>query len=134
MTNFKGYFYNTFDFYREAGTFTWTKPSDIDDSKPILVHVWGAGGTGHDAYYNSNTNCNGGGGGGLAVKLIDVSALGATETVTVGARSNNGTNSQSQGGSSSFGSHCSATGGNGGFARPRMVARMVVPMEPLIME
>ena len=115
MTNFKGYFYNTFDFYREAGTFTWTKPSDIDDSKPILVHVWGAGGTGHDAYYNSNTACNGGGGGGLAVKLIDVSALGATETVTVGARSNNGTNSQSQGGSSSFGSHCSATGGNGGI-------------------
>ena len=97
MTNFKGYFYNTFDFYREAGTFTWTKPSDIDDSKPILVHVWGAGGTGHDAYYNTNTYCNGGGGGGLAVKLIDVSALGATETVTVGARSNNGTNSQSQG-------------------------------------
>ena len=66
MTNFKGYFYNTFDFYREAGVFTWTKPSDIDDSKPILVHVWGAGGTGHDAYYNTNTYCNGGGGGGYS--------------------------------------------------------------------
>ena len=111
MTNFKGCFYNTFDFYREAGSFTWTKPSDLDETKPILVHVWGAGGRGHDGYYAPATP-NGGGGGGLAVKLIDPSALASTETVTVGTR--NGT-STGQGGTSSFGSHCSASGGNGGI-------------------
>lgn len=112
MTNFKAYFYNEFDFYRESGSFTWTKPSDIDETKPILVHVWGAGGQGADAYDQAENICNGGGGGGLAVKLIDVSALGTSETVTIGAGN---VGSTGQGGASSFGSHCSATGANGGL-------------------
>lgn len=106
MANFNSYLYNEYKIYDKAGTHTWTKPSDLDDSKPILVHVWGAGGIG-----GTSSTSFGGGGGGLAIKLIDVSALGATETVTVGA-SGTGTNDQS--GASSFGSHCSATGGNGG--------------------
>ena len=105
MANFHSYEYNTLDWYDRGGSFTWTKPDDIDDSKPILVHVWGAGGTG-----GTGNLSFGGGGGGLAVKLIDVSALGATETVTVGATAD----ANSQAGASSFGSHCSATGGNGG--------------------
>ena len=108
MANFKSYFYNEFKMYKCYGTYTWTMPSDIDDSKPILVHVWGAGGTGGD--YNIHSNSAGGGGGGLAIKLIDVSSLGSTETVTIGqADSGSGV-----GGTSSFGSHCSASGGNGG--------------------
>jgi len=111
MTNFKAYSYNSFDFYHSAGSFTWTKPSDIDDTKPILVHVWGAGGSGHDIYYGGSIPGHGGGGGGLAVKLIDVSNLNATETITIGGRS---ANSATQAGSSSFGSHCSASGGNSG--------------------
>ena len=112
MTNFKAYFYNEFDFYRESGSFTWTKPSDLDETKPILVHVWGAGGRGSDTYDQAANVCNGGGGGDLAVKLINVSALNTTETVTIGA--GNGA-STGQGGASSFGSHCSATGANGGL-------------------
>ena len=112
MANFKSYQYNQFDQYYHSGQFTWTKPSDIDESKPILVHVWGAGGNGHDGADSSN-RCAGGGGGGLAVKLIDVANLGATETITVGAHSNPGIEN-GVGGTSSFGSHCSATGGNDG--------------------
>ena len=46
MANFNSYLYNEYKMYDKAGTHTWTKPDDIDDSKPILVHVWGAGGTG----------------------------------------------------------------------------------------
>ena len=114
MANFKSYLYNEYKMYKSAGTYTWTKPSDIDDTKPILVHVWGAGGNGANGYYAaaSNDGCRGGGGGGLAVKLIDVSSLGATETVTIGGSSNL---YDSVGGTSSFGSHCSATGGNDGY-------------------
>ena len=87
-------------------------PSDIDDTKPILVHVWGAGGSGAD--YNAASQNGGGGGGGLAVKMIDVSALGSTESVTIGAGDTSAASSNAIGGTSSFGSHCSATGGNGG--------------------
>ena len=112
MANFKSYQYNHFDHYHHPGTFTWTKPSDIDESKPILVHVWGAGGNG--AASENNSVCHGGGGGGLAVKLINVSSLGATETITVGAHSSAGVEN-ARGGTSSFGSHCSATGGNDGY-------------------
>ena len=120
MANFKSYEYNEYKMWREAGQYTWTKPDDLDDTKPILVHVWGAGGVGGNAQYTvgSGVGCTGGGGGGLAVKLIDVSSLGATETITVGAGSIAGATQadfESTGGTSSFGSHCSATGGNDGY-------------------
>lgn len=97
--------------YKDSGSYTWTKPSDIDETKPILVHVWGAGGGGCDGH-NLGYRPDGGGGGGLAVKLIDPTALSATESITIGAgsRTYNGV-----GGSSSFGSHCSASGGNSGY-------------------
>lgn len=113
--SFKRYNYNAHDEYLFAGTYTWTKPSNIDETKPILVHVWGAGGAGNDQYVHDMTseavNLTGGGGGGLAVKYIDPSVLGATVTVTCGEA---GSSSISVGGSSSFGTHCSAFGGNGG--------------------
>ena len=111
MANFKQYLFNEYDLYMKAGTYTWTKPSDIDDSKPILVHVWGAGGAGGDRHNNGLT-ANGGGAGGLAVKMINVSSLGATETITIGEGSRTHTG---VGGTSSFGGHCSATGGNSGY-------------------
>ena len=110
MANFNSYEYNSLDVYDRGGSYTWTKPDDIDDAKPILVHVWGAGGSGDDHYSLSPTTAHGGGGGGLAVKLINVSALGATEPITVGLVEK----ADARGGTSSFGSHCSATGGNGG--------------------
>lgn len=111
MSNFKQYLFNEYDMHTKAGSYTWTKPSDIDASKPILVHVWGAGGAGGDRH-NASNEAHGGGGGGLAVKLIDVSSLGATETITIGQGSHSHTGI---GGTSSFGSHCSATGGNSGY-------------------
>lgn len=107
--SFKQYFYNEYKIYRNAGTFTWAKPSDLDDSKPILVHAWGAGGCGGA---DSNVAGHGAGGGGLAVKYVDAGALSSTETITIGAGSENPT---LIGGTTSFGSHCSATGGNGGL-------------------
>jgi len=109
------YLYDQVEVFSNEGTFTWTQPSNIDDSKPVLVHVWGAGGTGSDYYSYTSMGADpaacGGGGGGLAVKEIDVSALGATETITVGQGKQL---PDVVGGTSSFGSHCSATGGNGG--------------------
>jgi hypothetical protein len=110
MANFKSYLYNEYKMYTTPGVHVWTKPADIDQSKPILVHVWGAGGTGADGYLHTSTY-HGGGGGGLAVKLINPSSLGATENITIGEAP---TNYTLVSGSSSFGSHCSATGGNGG--------------------
>ena len=50
MANFNSYLYNEYRIYNRRGSFTWTKPSDIDESKPILVHAWGAGGMGDDYY------------------------------------------------------------------------------------
>jgi len=111
MTNFKSYLYNCVEIFQLSGSYTWTKPTDLDGGKPILVHVWGAGGSGNDYYSGSDSNWRGGGGGGLAVKLITPASLGGTETITVGAYDYS---SNLPGGTSSFGSHCSATGGNGG--------------------
>lgn len=110
--SFKSYNYNAHDEYLFAGTYTWTKPSDIDPLKPILVHVWGAGGAGNSQYTNDvEPYLTGGGGGGLAVKYISPNAIAGTVTVTCGEA---GSSSISVGGTSSFGSHCSAYGGNGG--------------------
>ena len=109
MANFQSYLYDHVDFITESCT--WTKPSNINEDKPILVHVYGSGGSGADKYNFGAVNNNGGGGGGLAVKLIDVSSLGATETITIGAVDDDPRN---QSATTSFGSHCSASGGNGG--------------------
>jgi len=100
--------FNQVELFGINGTFTWTKPTNITGDR-ILVHVWGAGGCGGSA--TSSHAQSGGGGGGLAVKYIDVSALGASETLTIGAGSET---ISGKGGTSSFGSHCSATGGNSG--------------------
>jgi len=58
-----------------------------------------------------------GGGGGASIKMILASALSASETVTIGAGGTGGAAgvfSGSAGGTTSLGSHCSATGGSGG--------------------
>jgi hypothetical protein len=81
---------------------TWTKPSGIT---LVKVYVTGGGGGGSDAG-------GGGAGGGTAIKIIDVSAI-SSETVTIGSGGGDG-DTGSTGGTTSFGSHCSATGGGGG--------------------
>ena len=62
MANFKQYFFNEYKIYSNSGNYYWIRPADLDGSKPILVHVWGAGGRGDD-YYTWTATGNGGGGG-----------------------------------------------------------------------
>ncbi|MGR3504906.1 MAG: hypothetical protein ACU0B7_03435 [Paracoccaceae bacterium] len=79
---------------------TWTKDEGL---QYIIVEVQAAGGNGATGVDNGSTGSpgGGGGGGGYTKKLIPASALGASETVTVGGVGSN----------SSFGLHCSATPG-----------------------
>ena len=92
---------------------TWTKPAGITK---VVVYVTGGGGGGR--YPKGNLlddfgSC--GGGGGTAIKIIDVSAI-TSETVTIGAGGSGSTSNvdATDGGTTTFGSHCSATGGIGG--------------------
>lgn len=82
---------------------TYTKPSNLLYAD---VEVQGGGGNGGSVSVSASTNANGsgGGGGGYSKKTISATSIGASETVTVGGA----------GGSSSFGAHCSATGGSAG--------------------
>lgn len=94
---------------------TWTKPTGL---KYIIVEVIGGGGGGGgvEGDTGDTANSGGGGGGGYTLKKILASSLGSTETVTVGAGGAGGTGNSggTAGGTSSFGSHCSATGGSQG--------------------
>jgi hypothetical protein len=83
--------------------------------------VGGGGGGGNSNNTTASQICvgGGGGGGGYAEKLIAVSAMSASESVTVGAGGAGATAGSvdvrgGTGGSSSFGSHVSASGGTGG--------------------
>jgi hypothetical protein len=80
---------------------TWNKPAGL---KRIKVTVVGGGAGGST---NASNSRGGGGAGGASIKTIEAASLGATESVTVGA----GGAAGSAGGTSSFGAHCSATGG-----------------------
>ena len=114
-----GYRLNSIQTFDTAGSNTWTKPANVN---AVLVYVTGAGGGG-GAAGNAYDSGGGGGAGGTAIKWI-TSGLGATETVTIGAGGTGAGNDSSttgqydngnSGGTSSFGSHCSATGGTGGY-------------------
>lgn len=81
---------------------TWSKPSS---GSMVLVEAWGAGGGG------GTVNRGGGGGGGAyACRVLPLSSLAATETVTVAASAAAG----SAGGNSAFGAHLTAYGGAAG--------------------
>jgi hypothetical protein len=112
---------------------TWTK-----DSRAVLVRVtvYGGGGSGGSgACVASGVGGSGGGGGGgasLSQAIFDAAALGATETVTVGAggasvagvsATGAGTNGNA-GGDSSFGAWLTGYGGGRGGAGnlPQLVA------------
>lgn len=88
---------------------TWNKPASAPAGSWVRIEVWAGGGGGHTA--------GGGGGGAYNVIIKQLSDLGATETVTIGAGGVGG-GSATAGGTTSFGSHISAYGGaaasNGG--------------------
>ena len=88
---------------------TWTKPSGIN---LVKVYVTGAGGGGGGGQSNYNKG-GAGGAGGTSIKVIDVSSI-SSETVTIGLGGAGGGSAGADGvtgGTSSFGSHCSSTGG-----------------------
>ena len=91
----------SFQTFTSSGT--WTKPSGIT---LIKVYCTGGGGSG------CNTPGGGGAGGGTAIVYVNVSAI-SSETVTIGS-GGAGASAGGSGGTSSFGSHCSATGGGTG--------------------
>ena len=107
--------------YTSPGTATWTKPSGITKVKVIVT----GGGGGCSAVGGNRADDIGAGGaaGGTAIKIIDVSSISSV-TVTVGMGGTatpynynenvSSTVSPNDGAPSSFGSHCSATGGNAG--------------------
>jgi hypothetical protein len=101
---------NVQEFDTAGGPFTWTKPSGAIYSDIIVVGGGQAGRTGTPLVMcgTSRTSGSGGSAGGAALLSKVASALGATETVTIGA---GGSTTGASGGTSSFGTHASATGG-----------------------
>jgi len=79
-----------------ASPATWTKDAGL---KYVVVEVQAGGGAGGQG--DSDDNGGSGGSGGYSRKLILASALGATETVTIGTIAGN----------SSFGAHATTVGG-----------------------
>jgi hypothetical protein len=94
--------------YTVPSTYTWTKPS----GDYVLVEIWGAGGSG-----GKDTYAGGGGGGGYTSFIVPASILPSTVSVTVGAggASVSSSGPGNAGGSSSFGSFATATGGAAGL-------------------
>lgn len=88
---------------------TWTKPADAIYSEITVVGGGRAGQVGATGSMCGAGSTGIGGNAGGAARLTKIaSALGATETVTIGA---GGATSLAVGGTSSFGAHASATGG-----------------------
>lgn len=91
---------------------TWTKPAGAPADALAVIEVWAAGGSGARGVIGAG----GGGGGMYASKTVLLSALGGTETVTIGAggaaRTTDGAGYG--GGNSSFGAHLTGYGGGGG--------------------
>ena len=102
---------------------TWTKATresalGVTIKRVMVQVVGGGGGAGWTKGLDTanNFSSGGGGAGGTSIKLIDVSAI-SSESVTVGVGGSGAvynTANASAGGTSSFGSHCSADGGGGG--------------------
>ena len=91
---------------------TWTKPSGINLIKVYVTAGGGGGGWSGGTNYHSG---GGGGAGGTAIEIIDVSSVSSV-SVTVASAASGGTqaNFPGGGGTSSFGSYCSASGGTRG--------------------
>jgi hypothetical protein len=99
--------------YNSSNTFT--KIVDVPSgATTALIECWGGGGGASRT--TTATAQNGGGGGGYTYRIILISSLGPTETVTVGAGGLGATATAvgGVGGNSSFGSWLTAYGGAGG--------------------
>jgi len=102
-----------------TATGTWTKPSGIVANALVVIEMWGGGGGGGKAANTTDSSASGGGGGAYHSRVIPASALGATVSVTVGAGGTAQTANNANGGAggtSAFGTHIYAYGGNFGTA------------------
>lgn len=103
--------------FKAPGSYTFKKASYPWLSR-IFVRVQAGGGGAAGARANAGQLVAqpGGSGGGYSERLIQASALGATESIVVGAGGDAGTPTVDggAGGGSSFGGLCTALGGNGG--------------------
>lgn len=98
--------YNNIAKFPSSGT--WTLPDGITKA---FVRVWGGGGGGGAGDGGANAG-TGAGGGGYTEEYIDTLTIDVTITVGVGGNGGvNGGASAVDGGNSSFGAFCSATGG-----------------------
>jgi hypothetical protein len=105
---------------------TYTKPTGL---KRAFVTVVGAGGGGGGLQQAVTTVAASGAAGGRSMRLIAATAIGATETVTIGAAGTAGVGGAvptagGTGGTTSFGALLSATGGAGGGAAPASTASL----------
>ncbi|ULQ46937.1 hypothetical protein JN531_001315 [Flagellatimonas centrodinii] len=104
---------------------TWTKPAGITFG---LAECWGGGGAGgsgrRGAAGTDRSGGGGGSGGSYTYRLLIASALSATEAVSIGAGGTGGAavttndtngNAGTDGGTTSFGAHLAAYGGQGGL-------------------
>jgi hypothetical protein len=94
---------------------TWTKPAGYSANSRVFVQAWGAGGSGGRS--TTANNASGGGGGGYNERWLNLSQLGATETITIGAggAARTGSNQNgATGGNTTVGSLVTAYGGGGG--------------------
>jgi len=93
---------------------TWTKPSLAAGSR-VLIQAWAGGGSGSKTTAGGGI---GGGGGGYNERWLSLSAMGATETITIGAGGTAVTTNASgnNGGNSSAGSLITGYAGAGGAA------------------
>lgn len=99
--------------YATTTSGTWTKPANL---RYLIVEVCSGGGGGGGVTSNSSYASGGGGAGVCASKIIPATSVGSTEVVTIGSfgAGGSGANNGATGGTTSFGSHISATGGEGG--------------------
>ena len=97
--------------YASSGTFTWTAPAGVTS---VTVKVIGAGGAGGNDYGGGPSPGGGGGGGGAMGTYTVIPGTGYAVTIGAGGTPSGNPN----GGSSSFGSFLSATGGAAGGSDP----------------
>jgi hypothetical protein len=94
---------------------TWTKPAGYDPDHPVLVRLWGGGGSG--ARNTGINTCGSGGGGAYSERFFRMADLPSSVAVSIGAggAARSTTQNGANGGDTTFGTLLTAYGGGGGL-------------------